>query len=57
MGNSTISLKSVRYYCREIKPKDDWPSNFKEDPEAKGCGIYWCPNPECENSREQNIKE
>ena len=24
--------------------KDAWPANFKEDPEAPGCGIWSCPD-------------
>lgn len=27
----------------ELVPKEEWPSNFKEDPEVPGCGVYlWC---------------
>lgn len=24
-------------------PKDEWPSNYQEDPDAPGFGTYWCP--------------
>lgn len=28
----------------KLFPKDQWPANFKEDPEAPGCGTYtFCP--------------
>ncbi len=35
----------------EIKPMDDWPANFVEDPEAAGCGVYYCPDEKCERSK------
>lgn len=34
----------------EVLSKDKWPKNFIEDEEAPGCGTYYCPNPDCENS-------
>ena len=37
-----------------LRPKDDWPPNFHEDPEAPGCGVYYCIDPECQNSYEKN---
>lgn len=24
-------------------PKEDWPNNFREDPEVPGCGVWLCP--------------
>lgn len=27
----------------KIDKKETWPANFREDPEAPGCGIYSCP--------------
>ena len=30
--NSTVPLKRV-----------DWPKNFKEDPDCRGLGTYYCP--------------
>lgn len=32
-------------------PREGWPDNFVEDEEDPGCGVYFCPNPECENSK------
>lgn len=23
-----------------IRPKSEWPANFREDPDAPGCGVY-----------------
>jgi len=31
-----------------IKSKSEWPESFVEDPEAPGCGVYYCQNEECE---------
>jgi len=29
----------------KLEPKETWPANFSEDPEAPGCGVYmWCPH-------------
>lgn len=28
----------------EILPKEQWPAHFREDPEAPGCGTYYCPD-------------
>lgn len=25
-------------------PPDQWPANYREDPESPGMGVYWCPN-------------
>jgi hypothetical protein len=27
-----------------LKPKSEWPENFKPDPEDESCGIYMCPD-------------
>lgn len=24
-------------------PREKWPSNFQEDPECPGLGVWWCP--------------
>ncbi len=34
-------------------PKNEWPSSFKEDPDASGWGMYYCPNKGCVNSKEK----
>lgn len=26
-----------------VEPKEKWPPNFKEDEEAPGCGVFYCP--------------
>lgn len=26
----------------QVLPKDQWPDNFKPDPENPACGTYWC---------------
>ena len=23
-------------------PREEWPTNFQEDPEAPGLGVWWC---------------
>lgn len=25
-----------------IIPKEEWPNNFREDPECEGCGTWFC---------------
>ena len=37
----------------EIFQKDKWPDNFIEDPEALGCGVYYCPDHKCNNGKEK----
>ncbi len=32
-----------------ISSKKKWPDNFHEDFEDPGCGVYTCPNINCEN--------
>ncbi len=33
-----------------ILPRDQWPDNFREDPDNPGCGTYqWCPK--CEDGK------
>ena len=27
----------------EFLPKEEWPENYREDPDCPGCGIWWCP--------------
>lgn len=40
-----------------VFPRHEWPDNFVEDSECPRCGIYYCPNPECENSKENSTIE
>lgn len=28
----------------KIIGKEDWPTNFKEDPDCPGLGVWWCPH-------------
>lgn len=28
----------------KLLPRDQWPSNFREDPDCAGLGTYWCPH-------------
>jgi len=37
----------------EIKDKHEWPNNFIEDEPGAGQGMWFCPNPECPNSRKR----
>lgn len=32
-----------------IIPKNEWPDNFEEDPDAPGCGTYYCKDQNCSN--------
>lgn len=34
-------------------PKENWPDNFSEDPDALGCGVYVCPK--CPEKKEEYI--
>jgi hypothetical protein len=27
-----------------VLPREEWPDNFKEDPDEPGHGTYWCPH-------------
>lgn len=31
-----------------IRPKPEWPDNY--DDVDDGCGVYYCPNPNCKNN-------
>lgn len=36
----------------KILPKEQWPSNFLEDKDEPGLGIYWCPK--CGEGKPEN---
>lgn len=27
-----------------VLPREQWPDNFREDPDFPGMGTYWCPH-------------
>ena len=38
-----------------IKPKEQWPDNFKQDPDSEQCGMYLCPyNQVCKEREKEN---
>ena len=40
-----------------VLEKNQWPEHFEEDPEAPGCGTWYCENKECKNSKEKHKAE
>lgn len=39
----------------ELIPESEWPSNYVEDPDAPGLGVYFCPL--CKKGMEEYINE
>ena len=52
VGEDHVIFGSTR-----ILPRDRWPENFVEDKDDPGCGIYYCPNKSCRNSKEKQLRE
>lgn len=38
-----------------LLPKNKWPFNFREDPDALGCGTYYCPD--CKTDLPRRLKQ